>query len=218
MLAYALARDQQKVRPTTLALIVGAHVAVVMLAMTAKMEVDRYTDPPIKIIDVFKEFPPPKPTKPAAQSEQSNPISPIVTVEPIIKTEISTDFQTDGHSEPPPIRSIAGTELVRPYVSPIDIPPIVRTKAVLKTAAANLRPPYPDTKRLTDQEATLQLRLSIDDKGRVLAVQPVGEIDRAFFEAARRHILRYWRYSPATEGGKAIHSSTTITMQFELHG
>ena len=218
MLAYAPARDQQKVRPTTLALIVGVHVAVIALAMAAKMEVDRYTDPPIKVIDVFKELPPPDPIKPVPKSEPSNLVSQIDTTDPIIKTEIPISFQTETPDERAPIGPIAGTEPVNPYVPPLDLPPIVRTKAVLKTAAADLRPPYPDSKRLTDQEATLRLKLSIDDKGRVVAVQPVGDIDRAFLEAARRHILRYWRYAPATEGGKAVYSSTTVTLQFELNG
>ncbi|MEP7316935.1 MAG: energy transducer TonB, partial [Sphingomicrobium sp.] len=218
MLAYATARDQQKVRPTTLALIVGAHVAVVVLAMAAKMEVDRYTDPPTKLIELTTDVPTAEPPKPVPKSDPSNPVSQIDATDPIVSTEISTDFQTDILVERTPIGPIVWTEAVTPYVPPLEPPPIARTKAVLKTDAADLRPPYPDSKRLTDQEATLKLKLSIDDKGRVIAVQPVGEIDRAFLESARRHILRYWRYSPATEGSKAVHSSTTVTLQFELNG
>jgi protein TonB len=50
----------------------------------------------------------------------------------------------------------------------------------------------------------------------VVAVEPVGRADPAFLAAARRHLLAQWRYKPATEDGRAIASSTTITLRFEL--
>jgi periplasmic protein TonB len=67
-----------------------------------------------------------------------------------------------------------------------------------------------------DEEAVLRLRLSIDERGRVVAVEPLGRADPAFLAAARRHILRAWRYQPAMEGDRAIASSTVITLKFEL--
>jgi len=60
------------------------------------------------------------------------------------------------------------------------------------------------------------LKLSIDERGRVVAVEPVGRTDRSFFEAARRHLIANWRYKPATEDGKAIASSTVITLTFRI--
>ena len=50
----------------------------------------------------------------------------------------------------------------------------------------------------------LKLRLSIDHRGRVVAVEPVGRADRAFLAAARRHLIAKWRYKPATEDGRAV--------------
>jgi protein TonB len=46
----------------------------------------------------------------------------------------------------------------------------------------------------------------------------VGSADRAFLEAARRHLLARWRYKPATEGGRTVGSSTVITLRFQLEG
>ena len=68
----------------------------------------------------------------------------------------------------------------------------------------------------SDEEASLRLRLSIDARGRVVAVEPVGSADRAFLAAARRHLLAHWRYQPATEDGRAVASTTVITLRFEL--
>jgi protein TonB len=79
-----------------------------------------------------------------------------------------------------------------------------------------LRPPYPDDKRRLEEEAVLRLRLAIDERGRVVAVEPVGSADRSFLEAARRHLIAHWRYKPATDDGRAVRSSTVITLRFEL--
>ena len=41
-------------------------------------------------------------------------------------------------------------------------------------------------------------------------------VDPSFLAAARKHLLAHWRYAPATEDGRAIASSTVITLRFEL--
>jgi protein TonB len=114
----------------------------------------------------------------------------------------------------PPVGPTIGTGTeVKPV--PLD-PPIVRTGPRFATNDAAIRPPYPDSKRMAGEEARLRLRLTIDERGRVVAVDPVGKADPTFLAAARRHILRAWRYQPAMEGATAVPSTTTITLKFEL--
>ena len=79
-----------------------------------------------------------------------------------------------------------------------------------------VKPPYPLDKRRAEEEATLRLGLSIDARGRVVAVEPIGAADPSFLEAARRHIIRAWRYRPATEDGVAVPSSTVVNLSFRL--
>jgi protein TonB len=79
-----------------------------------------------------------------------------------------------------------------------------------------IKPPYPADKQRLEEEAALRLKLSIDDRGRVTAVEPVGRVDRSFFEAARKHLIAYWRYKPATEDGRAVAATTVITLTFRL--
>ena len=79
-----------------------------------------------------------------------------------------------------------------------------------------MRPPYPDSKRRSEEEAALRLRLSIDERGRVTAVEPIGAADPEFLAAARAHLLRFWRYKPATEDGRAVATSMVITLRFQL--
>ena len=85
-----------------------------------------------------------------------------------------------------------------------------------RTPDEALRPPYPNSKLRDEEEATLKLRLSIDARGRVTQVTPVGHADSTFLEAARRHIIRAWRYKPATEDGVAVSSTMVISLSFRL--
>jgi protein TonB len=105
----------------------------------------------------------------------------------------------------------------QPRILPVPTEP-VRVGPRFATPASDLRPPYPASKIESGQEAVLRLRLSIDPRGRVVAVEPVGRADRAFLEAARRHLVERWRYKPATEDGRPVASSTVITLRFELDG
>jgi periplasmic protein TonB len=49
-------------------------------------------------------------------------------------------------------------------------------------------------------------------------VDPVGRADGEFLAAARRHLIAHWRYAPATDDGRAVGSTTTITLRFQLDG
>ena len=56
---------------------------------------------------------------------------------------------------------------------------------MLITREGDLKPPYPRAKLLAEEEASLTLKLSIDERGRVVAVEPVGRADPVFLAAAR---------------------------------
>ncbi len=213
MLAYAPQPDRQRLSPTALTLIIAGHIAAIGAVMSAKMVIERQVDPPLIVRTIFTPKPPPvdpKPPKPD-QAHTSSIDHPTTIVRPI-----DPDFTLpiDPHPLPPVGEQIGtGTSPLPPI--PLD-PPIIRTGPHLATAADSLRPPYPASKREAGDEASLRLKLTIDERGRVIAVDPVGRVDPTFFEAARRHILRAWHYQPAMEGGKAVSSVTTITLRFEL--
>lgn len=215
MLAYAPRPDRQRLSPAALALIVAGHIAAIGAVMSAKMVIERHVDPPTIVRTIFNPKPPPpvdpqpqKPNQPQTSSlDQPHtivpPLDPVFTLPP-----------TDTHPLPP-VGELIGTGAQPTPPIPLD-PPLVRTGPRLATAPEALRPPYPDSKRESGDEASLRLKLTIDEHGRVIAVDPVGRVDSTFFEAARRHILRAWHYQPAMEGAKAIPSVTTITLRFEL--
>jgi protein TonB len=96
--------------------------------------------------------------------------------------------------------------------------PPVRTGPRFLTREADVKPPYPPSKLREGEEAVLKLKLSIDERGRVISVEPVGAADPVFLAAARKHVMARWRYQPATEDGRPVATTTTITLHFELDG
>ena len=220
MLAYASGRQQIARRgdsPSTLLFIIGAHVTALAVVMSMKMDL------PARIWDenpevVMVPIKPPPPPDPVPAKPRTAP-SQIDQPQTIIPTKPQDSQPVDNR----PTDKVEFTELVGPKLP--ELPPLsqkivepVRTGPRLATPADLLRPPYPQSKLESQQEASLRLKLSIDERGRVVAVDPVGPADSAFLNAARKHLLARWRYQPATVDGRPQASTTVITLRFELEG
>jgi protein TonB len=217
MLAYAASRPpviDRRPYPNAMLLIIGAHVAVAALVMSAKMEIDRQKPEPPIIVDTIK--PKPDPT-PIPQTNQSNQATRSVTrTDSVVKTQ-PTDLPplNLGQTKIDPGPMVGGGALVVPEIRPV-VP--VSSGPRLLTPVSELKPPYPPSKLLNEEEAILTVKLTIDENGRVIAVNPVGRADAAFLDAARRHLMAHWRYKPASEDGRAVVSSAVVTLHFELDG
>lgn len=200
--------------PRALALIVGAHVALLAGVMSVKMDLpDKLFPDPTDI--VFVPTPPepsPEPPTPQPQPRSEAMIDRVPVIVPVPRPD---QPPIDSTPLPLPDPMLGNTVDPLPNVA-VDPPAPVRVGPRFVTPAALVKPPYPESKRRLEQEASLRLRLAIDERGRVTAVAPVGEADAAFLEAARRHILAHWRYRPASEDGRAVPTSTVITLRFEL--
>lgn len=219
MLAYAASRPRVGERnssPHAMLAIIAAHVALAAVVMSAKMDLPprtQFTKTVIDFIPLPKE-PPPKPV------EQKLPQPPLPSPIPSPRHPMP-DPAPPPTWDPLPPGPGAGPEPgpgpqvnVKPNPAPMPAP----TRAQLLTPPSELKPPYPASKLVTEEEALLKLRLTIDVNGRVVAVEPVAPADRVFLEAARRYLMAHWRYRPATEGGRAVATSTVITLQFQLDG
>jgi protein TonB len=218
MLAYAANAPrfaERRRSPKALMLIVGAHAMALAALMTAKMDLPITKYVPTQIIDISDPVPP-EPTPPPQPQHQVKPQpvqSVLDTVRPVVPINPIGPITVDPPIDPTPIIPIAGGGTVA-ATNPIHEP--VRVAARFNTPDRLLKPPYPPSMQAREIEATLKLRLQIDERGRVVAVDPVGRADPAFLEAARKHLLAKWRYRPATEDGRPVDSSTVITLRFEL--
>lgn len=204
--------------PKTLMVILAVHAAALAAVMSAKMEIIPVQKQP-KLIRIPLEKDPPPPEQQPQPKDQVTPRDlPISIPEPLIPTPpIDSPIKADPTPLPPlpsplnPRVSDPGPTLpLTPRIDP------VRTGPRFATAERWLKPPYPPEKIRLEEEASLKLRLTIDERGRVIAVDPVGATDPSFLAAARQHILARWKYKPATEDGRPVSSSTVITLRFQL--
>ncbi len=222
MLAYAANRPapvERRPHPNAMLVIIAIHVAGIAAVMSAKMDLAPIIPrPPIDIFDVPKPKDPPPPTPPA-------PPVPQPTGSTLTKVEAFTPLPVrDDSNGPTPSTGFntgtlgGGNAVIIPEITPLPKPYPVKLGAQLLTSGEELKPPYPSSKLITEEEASLTLRLTIDERGRVVAVEPVGKADPVFLAAARRHLLARWRYKPASEDGRAIASTAVITLRFQLDG
>ena len=220
MLAYAAGRPsalRRESSPHAFLIIVAVHVAALAAVMSAKMDLPHRIRERPTIVDFIMPAPPPEQqrTKPV-QRQALRPSEDQRIVIPHQPSE--TRPTSDNHGSDVVIDDGAGSGTgATPDVTHTIVTPVHR-EARLVTPPSELKPPYPAAKLLSEEEATLTLRLSIDTSGRVVAVEPIGRSDRIFVEAARRHLLAHWRYQPATDGDRAVPSLVTITLRFMLDG
>jgi len=201
-----------KRHPGTLVLILAGHAAVLAAVMMAKGYVPiPQLDPPTKI-DLIQEPPPPPENPPPPQQDQRSKVDRPTT---IIRTTLPNFPNVD--TTPRPLPNNRQIEIPRGDIHVTPTLP-VRIGPRFLTRDADVKPPYPPSKLRDGEEAVLKLRLSIDERGRVTEVEPVGTADPVFLAAARRHVMARWRYQPATEDGRPVATTTTITLRFELDG
>lgn len=203
--------------PRALLLIVGGHAVLIAAVMTAKMDLPDKFIPDITRVKLLpSDPPPPEPLPPPPKPERNPPQESrldrpdIIIPTPVPDGPIVTD---------PPIPLPPNPGPIGPTVDPAPLPtPVVPVRIGPRfiTPQNLVEPPYPPDKQRLEEEAVLRLKLSIDERGRVVAVEPVGSADRSFLQAARRHLIANWRYKPATEDGKAIAWSTVITLTFRI--
>ena len=209
---------ERKPYTRALVIIVAAHAAAIAAVMLVKMDLPAQIlrEPTqVDLIPLPKEPPPvPPEPKPAPEPGRSVIDRPVAVVPVPIPSAPAVDSTPTPFPDLRP--DIAVQPRVAPSVTPAPKPLPVRTGPRFATPDSRLRPPYPPNKINSGEEASLRLRLSIDERGRVTAVEPVGPADASFLRAARRHLIANWRYQPATEDGRPVASSTVITLQFQL--
>ena len=219
MLAYAadMPRTAQRAgSPRALTLIVAGHAVALAAVLTAKPEIIGIDPVRPPIVFNVPAPPPPRPleqVKPQPRRPVTQP-SFIDEERPIIDMGQQSPTQIDTGPSIADIGAVIGSGPTIAIDPPRHVPAMTGPR--LATSDASLKPPYPNDKLRAEEEATLRLKLTIDARGRVTAVDPVGAADPSFLAAARKHIIRSWRYKPATEDGVAIPTTTMISLSFRL--
>ncbi|HKP33280.1 MAG TPA: hypothetical protein VJT70_00695, partial [Sphingomicrobium sp.] len=165
MLAYAANRPvagKRQSSPNALLVVISAHVALVAAVMSVKMDLPQRIKAPPTIIDFFPEPTPaapeprraPRPDAAEPTLDRPTPNVPLPAFDnvPVDTSEPAADAgpSTGGSAIIP--------DIPKPIVTPI------HRDARLQTPASELKPPYPASKLLREEEAVLTLRLSIDER------------------------------------------------------
>jgi len=219
MLAYTANAPriaERRPAPNAMLFIIAGHVPLIAAVMSARMDLPRRILHPPIIVDTIPNPPPPDPVPVPRDPTQANTGPTIAHPNPAQPLPNPT-FPIDlGPTTPNPGPTAGNDVRLPPNPQPIPLANPVRLGPQLLTPASELKPPYPPSKLLTEEEAVLKLRLAIDENGRVTAVEPVGRVDPVFLSAARRHLIGHWRYRPASVDGRAVPSSTVVTLRFQL--
>ena len=204
--------------PRALLLIVAGHAALLAAVMSARMDLPARIIPQVTEVTLIDPPEPPPPDRPPPRQPASPRDSSIDRPQPLVPVPPLDAPAVDPTPLPPLPGDLAiGNSVVPvPQPRPLPLPDPVRAGPRFATPADLVRPPYPPEKLRSEEEAVLRLRLSIDPRGRVVAVEPAGPADRSFLEAARRHILAKWRYRPATEDGRPVAATTVVTLAFRI--
>jgi protein TonB len=203
--------------------IIAGHVAVVALVMSAKMDLPEKMMKTPLVVEFLPQPEPPPPTPQPQPKTEAQPERQVIDQLPprVPLPAPSPDIAVpDARPSPSPtFEQVIGPSIEPlPRAEPLPPPAPAKTGARLLTAGSDLRPPYPASKIAAARKAVLRLRLAIDERGRVRCGSAVGPGDRAFLEAARRHLIAHWRYKPASEGGRAVATRSVITLRFQLEG
>ncbi|MEN1940292.1 energy transducer TonB [Luteimonas sp. MJ246] len=154
--------------------------------------------PPPEIVPVERPVTPPAPTAPAQRVVEPRP----VTVPPLV----------DGGSipaDPAPVVEQAAADIAPPATGPL-------TGMRLAYAQASA-PPYPREALRAGLQGTVMLQVLVDIDGRPLRVQVHdGSGHRELDEAARRHVLRHWRFQPAMRDGRSVQAIGLVPIDFRL--
>ena len=209
--AYA----DRKRHPRALFLIIAGHAAILAAVMTVKMDLPNPFSP--TRTDVTLVPLPPEPPTEQPQPPEKHRESMIDRVPAVVPVPQPPPPQIDIRPMPAPTQlpAVGPVTEPQPRADATSAAP-ARTGPRFTTPGSRVKPPYPQQKLRSEEEAVLRLRLSIDERGRVTSVEPVGSADAVFLSAARRHLIAHRRYQPATEAGRATASSTVITLRFEL--
>lgn len=218
--------EQRRSSPTSLALVVALHGAGLAALLTWQGVITvEGRDPPIKIIDIPIEEPPPETPRPLPDPKPAQPQHRSVIDAPPPRVPLPAPGPTVHHIplDPGPIELAppGGIDLPGPPPGPrpAPTPEPVRTDAQLDPRfAGDLQPPYPAAEERAQREGSVRIEVTIGPDGRVKAVRRVSATTDAFWRATERQALSRWRFRPATLDGRPIESRKTLTVHFQLQG
>jgi protein TonB len=156
----------------------------------------------LEVIEIPPEIEIPPPPK-----EIQRPKIPIETLDEEVEEEDTiedTTFNPDDLPDAPPPPPPGGGDWLN-----FDKPPKPR-----RTPFSDAD--YPTMARTTEIEGTVLLKVTIDERGKVIFVT-VLQSDSPMFNDAAKNVVKRWEFAPAEFGGSPVKSTITIPLRFTLN-
>lgn len=81
-----------------------------------------------------------------------------------------------------------------------------------------VQPEYPSLARTADIEGTVVVKITVDEKGRVIAASILQSVAEGIFDQAALDAVRKWTFEPAEQSGNKVKATITVPLEFGLEG
>ncbi len=196
-------------KATIFAIIVAFHVLLVWALLTSLgvIVVDR--PPPIIKAEIIEEI---------ADDEEPPPPPPTIETPPPYVPP--PDFVVDVPSDAPPTSALTQvTNIPRPVAPPVVKAGIKKAPEIDPKFKRRFQPEYPPTSRRLGEEGSVVLQVLVGPDGAVKdgKVQTSSGFPR-LDEAALKHALRAWRFTPGSEDGVPVTAWHSVKVTFKIEG
>lgn len=213
-LAQAIAAIQPS-RVLGMAGAIALNIAALMLLLVPVAAPIQTAQPEAPVYTVPLDPPKPPPPPPTVPVERPKPQT--ATPQPELRPQPETQ-------PPPPVLTDVATEMSLPpptnigtEVAKIDVPPVGPLASEHLQYADAPAPSYPREALLAGAEGTVLLKVLVDVDGTPLSVEiEHSSGNRRLDDAARRQVLRKWKFRPAIRDGQAIQVYGLVPVNFSL--
>jgi protein TonB len=190
-----------------LIVITAFHVLLVWALVNSLSKVNIALPPMIIQADIIEEI---------TQEDEAPPPPPALETPPPYVPP--PDFIVDVPVSKAPTKALTATQSTKPVAPP--------PKAVVKKAPAidpkfkrRFQPDYPPTSRRLGEEGSVVLQVLVGPDGKVQdgKVKTSSGFSR-LDEAALKHALRAWRFTPGTEDGAPVTIWHSVRVTFKIEG
>jgi protein TonB len=185
-----------------IALTASLSLHLAAFALIPQLDIDAYRTniDELEVIDIPPEIEIPPPPK-----EISRPKIPVETLDDTVEEEEEfedTTLDMENLPPPPPPPGAGSGDF---FV--FDKRPKPRN---------TVQPEYPALARSAEIEGTIILKITVDEKGRVIAASVLQSVAQGIFDANALKAVRQWTFEPAEQSGNPVKATITLPMAFSL--
>jgi len=180
----------------------GLHLAAFSLIPQLDITASKTQIDELEVIEIPPEIEIPPPPK-----EISRPKIPVETLDEDVEEEETiedTSLDIDNLPDAPPPPPPGGGDF---FV--FDKAPKIKRF---------VKPEYPSLARTAGIEGVVVVKITVDEKGRVIAASILKSVAEGIFDSAALDAVKRWTFEPAEQSGNKVKATITVPLDFGLEG